>query len=216
MALALALSGSPAGLRGVTVLAVQGTSFAKEPHFFFAFDRNRAQKESVLSPSMHPVPCLRGNHPPISSSEIAAYLCQTSSIMSAHKAEPEQSISLYPAHLCGQSTSVTQCASLAVLIRAARACRLHPWCIWDVRWILPGIALFPHLLHPPGSAVLFKTACCFSSTRDIISVHTARYIGGWKHTKESKFRFNKKRDSSQQARSLHSPGLTDISFSLCC
>lgn len=56
-------------------------------------------------------------------------------------------------------------------------CRLHPWCGRDVRWSLPGAALFPHPLHAPGSTVLFKPGCCFSSTRDIISVHTAQFIG---------------------------------------
>lgn len=60
--------------------------------------------------------------------------------MSAHKAEGEHFF--YPAHPCGQSTGVTRCASSTELIRAARACRLHPWCVQDVRWILPGTAYF--------------------------------------------------------------------------
>lgn len=70
-----------------------------------------------------------------------------------------------------------------------------------------------HLLHALGSAVLFKTACCFRSTRDIISVHKAGFIEGWNRAKEFKFRSTTRCDCRQPARActhhvsqiLHSP-----------
>jgi len=72
------------------------------------------------------------------------------------------------------------------LLRAAHPCGQSKWCLaWGckgcvllaslctgVRWILLCAALLPHLLHTPGSTVLFKAACCFRSTRDTISVPT--------------------------------------------
>lgn len=61
-------------------------------------------------------------------------------------------------------------------------------------------ATFCRFLHALGSAVWFKTSCCFSSRRDIVSVHKARFIEGWIHAKEFKFRSNTRCDCRQQAR----------------
>lgn len=176
---------------------------------FFAFDRNRAQEEIVLSapiagvillPAVFEQDCSLSlpekQRNVCSQGRGRAFLLSRSSLRAEHRRNP----------VCELHGADKGCASMspASLVCTGREMDPARYC------------LFPHLLHAPGSAVLFKTACCFSSTRDIISVHTARFIEGWRHAKESKFRFNKKRDPSQQARFLHAPGLADILFPLCC
>lgn len=100
------------------------------------------------------------------------------------------SISLHPAHSRRHSTGVPGmelhgawegCVSCCLAFLAKAGCETDP-------------ARFCRFLRALGSAVLFKTACCFSSRRDIISVHKARFIEGWNRAQEFKFRSNTRCD----------------------